>query len=63
MDTLAFQGALGTNISNCIFIISMTISALAIAFTKGWLLALALFAVIPCLSFSTFLYMAVVINK
>lgn len=60
---MAFQGALSDKIPLVLYVIAMAISGLIIAFVKGWLLTLVLFAAFPVIIGSMYLYMYNVQNK
>lgn len=60
---MAFQGAIGDKIPLVLYVIAMGISGLIIAFVRGWLLTLVLFAAFPVIILSMYMYMYSIQSK
>jgi ATP-binding cassette subfamily B (MDR/TAP) protein 1 len=55
-DTLAFQQSIGEKVSMTIYIISLCLSGIIIAFIKGWLMTLVVFVIIPIFALTSYFY-------
>jgi ATP-binding cassette subfamily B (MDR/TAP) protein 1 len=63
IDCQAFQSAVGEKVSTIIMVLSMLISGLVIAFSKGWLLALIILATMPIVFFGWYLVIRISTKK
>ena len=60
---MAFQSAIGDKLSMVIYILSLAISGLVVAFVSGWLMALVVLSIMPVIILSMFFYMKRVMSK